>query len=189
MRCEASHSGGFANGGEGRGLSGVSAFAGYTGQAYSPAGDKGRFVLPPDFRNAVKESSGGAKTLCLTRHQSWNALVGFGLSRHDELEAQLNQEEDAAIRAGRPFDRDRRRLSLFGYRKVPFDDSGRFIMPEALRKRANIDTGLFFHGMGPFFVIFSPEQLAAEGEEFEDLLLDCEDAVAEAEARSRKRKS
>ncbi|MEO0464246.1 MAG: division/cell wall cluster transcriptional repressor MraZ [Pseudomonadota bacterium] len=167
----------------------MSGFAGYTGQAFSPAGDKGRFVLPPEFRSAVKVSSGGAKTLCLTRHHDWNCLVGFGLSRHDELEAQLKYEEDSAIRAGKPFDRDRRRLSLFGYRKVPFDDSGRFIMPEALRKRANIQSGLFYHGMGPFFVIFSPEQLAAEGENFEDLLMDCEDAMAEAESRSRRRKS
>jgi MraZ protein len=167
----------------------VSGFTGYTGQAYSPAGDKGRFVLPPEFRNAIKDSSNGAKTLCLTRHHEWRALVGFGLGRHDELEAELRYEEERAISAGKPFDRDKRRLSLFGYRKVPFDDSGRFIMPEALRKRANIHSGLFFQGMGPFFVIFSPEQLEAEGDEFEDLLMDCEDAMAEAESRSRKRKS
>ena len=36
----------------------MSAFGGYSGQAWSPAGDKGRFVLPPAFRKAVKESSG-----------------------------------------------------------------------------------------------------------------------------------
>lgn len=165
----------------------MSAFGGYSGQAYSPAGDKGRFVLPPDFRRAVKDSSGGQKTLCLARHHTWKCLVGFGLSHEDQLEEQLVYEEEMAVRAGQPFDRDRRRITLFGYRKVPFDDSGRFIMPEALRRRANIQSGLFFNGMGRFFAIWSPEQLAAEGEAFEDVLLDCDDAIAEAEARTRRR--
>ncbi|MDY7097744.1 MAG: division/cell wall cluster transcriptional repressor MraZ [Pseudomonadota bacterium] len=167
----------------------MSAFGGYSGQAYSPAGDKGRFVLPPEFRNAIKESSDGAKTLCIARHHEWNCLVGFGLGYEAQLEDQLAHEEEMAVRSGKPFDRDRRRLSLFSYRKVPFDDSGRFIMPGALVKRANIQSGLFFNGMGKFFTIWSPEQLEAEGADFEDLLMDCEDAIVEAEAKSRKRKS
>lgn len=167
----------------------MSAFKGYNGQAYSPAGDKGRFVLPPDFRNAIKDSSGDEKTLCIARHHEWPCLVGFGTGYESQLEAQLAHEEEMAVRAGQPFDRDRRRLSLFSYRKVPFDDSGRFIMPEALRKRAKIESGLYFNGMGTFFTIWAPEMLRELGEEYEDLLLDCEDAMAEAEAKSRKRKS
>lgn len=166
----------------------MSAFGGYSGQAYSPAGDKGRFVLPPDFRKAVKESSASSKILCLAKHDRWKCLVGFGLSRHDELEDQLDREEDRAIRAGKEFDRERRALNLFGYRQVPFDDSGRFVMPDTLRRRAKIETGLFFHGAGRFFTIWAPEQLALAGEDWEDLQADCEDLVQEAEAKARKRK-
>ena len=169
----------------------MSAFGGYSGQAYSPAGDKGRYVLPPDFRNGIKLASGGIKTLCIARHhkwkEGWKCLVGFGLNYEAQLEDILKHEEEMAVRAREPFDRDRRRMSLFSYRKVPFDDSGRFIMPEALRARAKIDGGVYFNGMGTFFTLWAPEMLGELGEDFEDILMDCEDAMAEAEAKSRKR--
>ncbi|MEM6266006.1 MAG: division/cell wall cluster transcriptional repressor MraZ [Pseudomonadota bacterium] len=165
----------------------MSGFGGYSGQAYSPAGDKGRFVLPPDFRKAVKESSGGAKTLCLAKHDRWKCLVGFGLSRHDELEAQIDREEQNALQAGKPFDRELRAMRLFGYKKLPFDDSGRFVMPDILRKRANIEAGIFLHGGGRFFTIWSPAELAEMPQEWEDLQADCQDLVDEAEAKARKK--
>ena len=63
-------------------------FGGFSGQAFSPLGEKGRFVLPPLFRNAVKESSDG-RVLCLDKHPRFTCLVGFGLSRQLELETQL----------------------------------------------------------------------------------------------------
>ncbi|MEO0642219.1 MAG: division/cell wall cluster transcriptional repressor MraZ [Pseudomonadota bacterium] len=169
----------------------MSAFGGYSGQAYSPAGDKGRYVLPPDFRNGIKLASGGIKTLCLARHHKWNegwkCLIGFGVNYEADLESQLEREQDMAARIGKEIDVDRRRMSLFSYRKLPFDDSGRFIMPEALRKRARIESGVYFNGMGTFFTLWAPEMLADLGEDFEDICMDCEDAMAEAEAKSRKR--
>ena len=62
----------------------MSAFGGYSGQAFSPAGDKGRFVLPPAFRKAVKDSS-GSRVLCLAAHDRFACLVGFGLSRTENV--------------------------------------------------------------------------------------------------------
>ena len=175
----------------GRGSALVSAFGGYSGQAYSPAGDKGRFVLPPDFRNGIKLASGGIKTLCIGRHHKWKdgweCLVGFGVNYEAQLEAELARDQDLAAQIGKEIDIDRRRLSLFSFRKIPFDDSGRFIMPESLRKRAGIESGLFFNGMGTTFTIWAPETLAKLGDDFDDILMDCEDAMAEAEAKSRKR--
>lgn len=165
----------------------MSAFGGYSGQAYSPAGDKGRFVLPTDFRKAVKESSGGQRILCLAKHDRWKCLVGFGLSREVELEAQLDREEQNALTAGKDFDRDLRAMSLFGYKKLGFDESGRFIMPENLRKRAVIEDGLFFHGAGKFFTVWSPAQLEQMPEQWEDLQAACEDLVAEAQAKAAKK--
>ena len=170
-----------------RGNRRVSAFGGYSGQAYSPAGDKGRFVLPSDFRKAVKESSGGQRVLCLAKHDRWKCLVGFGLSREDELEAQLDREEENALRAGKEFDRDLRAMSLFGYRKLTFDESGRFIMPDNLRKRAVIEDGLFFHGAGKFFTVWSPQQRDQMPEQWEDLQAACQDLVEEVEAKSAKK--
>jgi len=97
----------------------VSAFGGYNGQAYSPAGEKGRFVLPPAFRKAVKESSGGNRTLCLAAHDRFDCLIGFGLSRTEKLDAQLDREEERAIRLGQhDFDREVRAAQLFGFARV-----------------------------------------------------------------------
>jgi len=164
----------------------VSGFAGYSGQAYSPTGDKGRFVLPPAFRKAVKESSGGNKSLCLVKHERWNCLVGFGLSRRTELEQQLDREEENAFRAGRTdFDRDLRSLQLFGFTEVPFDDSGRFIMPEHLRTLGKVADGLYFQGGGRFFTIWSPEELARMGSGWESAQAACLHLVAEAAAKGK----
>lgn len=138
----------------------MSAFGGYSGQAYSLAGDKGRFVLPPAFRKAVKESSGGNRVLCLAAHDRFDCLIGFGLSRSQQLNTQLEREEERAIRLGlADFDRDVRAQQLFGFEQLPFDDSGRFVMPEHLRDLGKIGDGLYFQGAGDFFFIWNPGEL------------------------------
>ncbi len=144
-----------------RGTTRVSAFGGYSGQAFSPSGDKGRFVLPPAFRKAVKESSGGNRILCLAAHDRFDCLIGFGLSRKDMLNQQLEREEERAIRLGlADFDRDVRAQQLFGFEQLPYDDSGRFVMPEHLRDLGKVGDGLYFQGAGEFFFVWNPEQLA-----------------------------
>lgn len=159
----------------------MSGFAGYSGQAYSPAGDKGRFVLPPAFRKAVKESSGGNRTLCLAAHDRFDCLIGFGLSRTEKLNAQLEREEDRAIRLNdASFDRDVRAAQLFGFEQLPFDDSGRFVMPEHLRDLGKVGDGLFFQAAGEFFFVWSPEELARMGTEWKSAQAACAKLVAAA---------
>jgi MraZ protein len=159
----------------------VSAFGGYSGQAYSPAGDKGRFVLPPAFRKAVKESSGGNRILCLAAHDRFDCLIGFGLSRTDKLEAQLEREEERAIRLGDAnFDRDVRAQQLFGFEQLPYDDSGRFVMPEHLRDLGKVGEGLYFQGAGDFFFVWNPDELARMGPEFKGAQAACAKLVAAA---------
>ncbi len=162
------------------------AFGGYSGQAWSPAGDKSRYVLPPLFRKAVKESS-DARVLCLAKHPTWNCLSGFGLSRKDELEKQLDREEEIAVRLEKEFDRDTRASQLFGFVELPFDDSGRFVMPDHLRTLGGIEDGLFFQGGGRFFTLWNPRELMNMGDEWAAAKAACEALVAEAEAKGRKK--
>ena len=159
-------------------------FGGYSGQAYSPAGDKGRFVLPPLFRKAVKDSSDG-RVLCLMKHPKWTCLVGFGLSRKPELDAQLDREEELAARLGNEFDRDTRAMQLFGFQEMPFDDSGRFVMPEHLRSLANIEEGLYFQGGGRFFTLWNPAELAKMGEDWASAKAACDSLLADAKAKGK----
>ena len=159
-------------------------FAGYSGQAYSPAGDKGRFVLPPLFRKAVKDSSDG-RVLCLMKHPTWNCLVGFGLSRKDELEAQLDREEDRATALNKDFDRDTRASQLFGFQEMPFDDSGRFVMPDHLRSLANIEEGLYFQGGGRFFTLWNPAELAKMGDDWAGAKAACDSFLNDAKGKGK----
>jgi MraZ protein len=157
----------------------VSAFGGYSGQAFSLSGDKGRFVLPPAFRKAVKDSSGGNRILCLAAHDRFDCLVGFGLSRTEKLELQLEREEERAIRLGlADFDRDVRAQQLFGFEQLPFDDSGRFVMPEHLRDLGKVGDGLYFQGAGDFFFVWNPDELAQMGTDFKGAQAACAKLVA-----------
>ena len=159
------------------------AFAGFSGQAYALGGDKGRYVLPPLFRKAVKDSSDG-RVLCLAKHDRWRCLVGFGLSRKAELEAQLDREEETAIRMGREFDRETRSSQLNGFVELPFDDSGRFVMPEYLRTLANVDEGLFVQGGGRFFTLWNPRELMEMGDDWAAAKAACAALVGDVGGRS-----
>lgn len=130
----------------------------FSGQAYSLKGEKGRYVLPSAFRSTVKDSSDG-KILCLAKHDRWQCLIGFGLSRESELATQLQREEDSAIKRGLDFDYDTRASQLYGFARIPFDDSGRFVMPDHLVTLAGLDEALYFQGGGSFFTIWNPTAL------------------------------
>ena len=152
----------------------------YNGQGFSLKGEKDRFVLPPDFRKALKESGDGRKELCLQLHPTLTCLVAFGLSREAELDVQLDREEENALRRGEPFNRQVRSSQLFGFLKVPFDDSGRFVLPERYFKLGNIVDRAFFQGGGLQFTIWNPEELAKLGEGWEDAQEACRDLEAQA---------
>lgn len=161
-------------------------FGGYSGQAFSPAGDKNRFVLPPLFRKAVRDSSQG-RVLCLTKHDRWNCLVGFGLSRKAEFEKQIDREEEMAFKFERDFDRETRSSQLNGFTELSFDDSGRFVMPDYLRELAGIENGLFFQGGGRFFTIWNPAALDEMGDDWAAAKAACKALVVEAQAKAKKK--
>lgn len=155
-------------------------FGGYSGQGFTLRGDKGRFTLPPAFRKAVSQSSDD-RILCLVKHERWGCLSGFGLSRTSELMAQIDREEDRAIARGQDFDRETRQSQLFGFLQVPFDASGRFVMPDHLLQLGKFEDGVFFQGAGSFFTLWSPAELYKMGPEWEGAQAACR--MFEAEAR------
>jgi len=154
-------------------------FSGFSGQAFSPVGDKGRFVLPPLFRKAVKASSGG-NVLCLDKHAQFTCLTGFGTSRMGELEAQLDREEDKATGE---FDRDTRAQQLFGFAQVSFDDSGRFMLPDHLRQLGNIGDALFFQGGGRQFTVWNPAELMKMGDAWAAAKAACAQFLSEGKGK------
>ncbi|MDE2597298.1 MAG: division/cell wall cluster transcriptional repressor MraZ [Sphingomonadales bacterium] len=143
-------------------------------------------MLPAEFRKAVRDSSGGERILCLQVHPELKALIGFGLSREDELDAQLEREEENALKRGEPFNRMLRSSQLFGFSKIPFDDSGRFVMPGRFIKGANLGEKLFFQGAGSDFIIFNPDELMALGNEWAHAKMGCEECEEDFARKARK---
>lgn len=158
----------------------------YRGQGFSLRGEKNRFVLPPAFRKVVKDSSYDQRTLCIAKHERWDCLTGFGLSRMDELDEQLDREEERAIRQNLEFDRDTRSAQLYGFMEVPFDESGRFIMPEYLIELGGLEEQVFFQGGGAFFTIWNPAKLEAMGPDWAAAKAACK-ALASESAKGRKK--
>ena len=157
----------------------------YSGQGFSLRGEKGRFVLPPAFRKPVTESSDG-KILCLAKHERWNCLTAFGLSHRDELNDQIEREEERAIRMGRDFDPDLRRIQLFGFAEIPFDTSGRFVVPDHRAELGGLEKDVFFQGAGSFFTLWSPDVLYSMGEGWEGAQAACRALAAEAAGKGKK---
>jgi MraZ protein len=154
----------------------------YSGQGFSLMGEKGRFVLPPDFRKAVRDSGRGERVLCLIKHPSWKCLTGFGLSRVDQFEDELDRDERIALQRGTEFHREERAQQLYGFAKVPFDDSGRFVLPERFFKLGAITTSAFFQGGGKNFTIWNPDELAKMGSGWEDAQSACAELAAQAQS-------
>ena len=152
----------------------------YSGQGFSLQRDKSRFVLPAQFRKTVKESSGEKLVLCLAKHERWKCLTGFGLSRREDFIDQLDREEELAARTGKPFDRDLRSMQLYGFFEVPFDGSGRFVLPDHLASLAGVDKELYFQGSGAFFMLWSPAELAKMGEGWEGAQSACANLAAKS---------
>lgn len=155
---------------------------GYGGQGFSLRGEKGRFVLPPAFRNTIAETS-GTRVLCLAKHDRWPCLSAFGTDRPATFEDQLDREEEKAIRLNHDFDRELRSLQLWSFTEIPFDASGRFVMPDTLAELGEIGEQIYFQGIGPFFTLWNPEKLETMGAGFEGAQAYCRKAVADATAK------
>ncbi|OYW46123.1 MAG: hypothetical protein B7Z08_09605 [Sphingomonadales bacterium 32-68-7] len=157
-----------------------SAPTGYSGQGFSLPGEKGRFVLPPSFRKAIAPTDDTPRKLCLAKHDRWPCLTGFAESRTDLFEAQVTREQDAALKLGKEFDWEQRMAQLWSFQDVPFDSSGRFVLPEGLASVCDLGEGIAFLGGSPFFTLWPPKALFAMGTGWEGQQAVCRSQQAEA---------
>lgn len=156
--------------------------AGYNGQGLSLRGEKDRYVLPPSFRKAIAEESDD-RILCVSTHDRWPCLTGFGRGRKDSFYDQLDKEQEAAIRSGEPFDREERMMQLFSYTEIPYDSSGRFVLPDHLADLAGLDGTIYFQGVGLFITLWNPDRLYEMGSGWRIAQSTCRTMLAEAEAK------
>jgi len=163
--------------------------AGYRGQGFSLRGEKDRFVLPPLFRKVFAEL-GDEGVLCVAKHHSYPCLTAFGPSRTDTFEDILDKEEENAVRRDLDFDRDLRSTQMWTFTEVPFDKSGRFILPTRFCKVGGIGENICFLGGGQFLTMWDLDRLGQMGggwqDQYELCLAEAEDAHAKAASKAKR---
>lgn len=113
--------------------------------------------MPAEFRKLLETGCGDDNKFCLTLPDEAAYITCLTFDRRDALQDQIEREEEAALIAGREYDRDTRERNAFGSMIfLPFDGSGRIVMPVRFREEAKIEDSVFFYGRGATFEIWNP---------------------------------
>jgi MraZ protein len=118
----------------------------------------------PAFLRSVIERRGDARTIVLAKHDNFACLSAYDPAyaalRHEKLERLLEkQETDPAAE----LDYARRTMMAFGAtEEVPYDSSGRIIVPPMMRKKGQLDDLALFIGVGETFQIWNPKLFLAD---------------------------
>jgi MraZ protein len=150
----------------------------FAGQGMSAIDAKGRVGIPACLRTILETNSpnSDSRTLVVARHPTHRCIIGHDRGWLSLLDQRIRDDEAREKAAGRPFDYYAASEEVFGQvEEVPFDSSGRFILPPFFKNKGELSDLAFFFGSGPFFLIWNPRILienresyprAAEGAEF-----------------------
>lgn len=143
-------------GGEG----GVSARGRYQGYGIGLVDDKGRVAIPNALRatvaaNAPRTDGKDGGTIIVGPHDSEPCLVAYDPAFVEIMAAHLDAHEAANTGADGSYDYNYPRDKLLG-EAVPFDGSGRFVMPAFPRHFAKIGVHAFFLGNNNRIEIWDP---------------------------------
>jgi MraZ protein len=124
---------------------------------------KGR-VSVPAFLRSVIERRGDARTIVLAKHEAFPCLSAYDPAyaalKHSKLERLFEKQEgdpDAAL------DYQQRNLMAFAAtEEVPYDSSGRIVLPPMMRRKGGIDDLALFLGAGETFQVWNPSLFLGE---------------------------
>lgn len=148
----------------------------YQGYALQLVDEKGRVAIPASLRAPLSSLTIAALGLngvdsrlidqkavnnfVLGFHESDKCLVGYDLGYSARLHANLAARAEAfAGPEGAP--RDMIVRAGMAAETLPFDASGRFILPAFPRRRCGIGKYAFFYGVGDKFEIWDPAHVIA----------------------------
>jgi MraZ protein len=124
---------------------------------------KGR-VSVPAFLRSVIERRGDARTIVLAKHEAFPCLSAYDPAyaalKHSKLERLFEKQEgdpDAAL------DYQQRNLMAFAAtEEVPYDSSGRIVLPPMMRRKGGIDDLALFLGAGETIQVWNPSLFLGE---------------------------
>jgi MraZ protein len=129
----------------------------YKGHVLNAIDAKGRVAIPASLRAAMERNAGEGRTLTLSVHSQDPCLAGYDRGWSNLLYDRLEREEIRERDAGRTFDYHNSNRRAFGVvDEVPYDSSGRFILPPFFRVKARLDDLALFVGTGNTFEIWNP---------------------------------
>lgn len=142
----------------------------FQGSALNAVDAKGR-VSVPAFLRTVIERRGDSRTIVLAKHEQFDALSAYDPAyaalKHEKLERLLEkQETDPKAQ----LEYQQRNLMAFAAsEEVPYDSSGRILMPPMMRRKGGIQDLALFLGTGETFQIWNPTTFLADRNIPEDL--------------------
>lgn len=125
--------------------------------------DKGRVAIPNALRaslaaNSPKADGKTGGTVIVGPHQKSKCLIAYDPAYLDIMVAKLEKRETEHTAANGELDYNIKRAAAGG-EAVPFDGSGRFIMPAFPRFYAGIGAQALFYGVLDYIEIWDPRTL------------------------------
>ena len=149
----------------------------FGGSALNAVDAKGRLSVPAFIRQKIERRS-DAKVLVLAPHPDLDCLIGYDVNWPAKLmeraEKRLGDAPERMAEIGM------QAAAFASIIEVPYDASGRIILPPKLKRRAGIGDQALFMGTGFEFCIWNPDKaLACEVPEVRDAArLELEDEEA-----------
>lgn len=135
----------------------------FQGDGLGLVDDKGRVAIPSSLRaalaaNAPRADGKDGGTVIIGVHENSPCLIGYDEGYRKVLKERAAAREASFLLGSNAHNPNFRREAAQG-EAVPFDGSGRFIMPAFPRFHANIETNAFFFGTFDCFEIWDPRTL------------------------------
>jgi MraZ protein len=145
------------------GEAGVAIRGRYQGHGIGLVDDKGRVAIPAALRatlaaNAPRADGKDGGTIIVGAHEQSPCLVAYDPAYIEVKAAQLDLHEAQHTAPDGSYDWNIQRRAASG-EPVPFDGSGRFIMPAFPRFHAGITAHAFFYGALNRIEIWDPQTL------------------------------
>ena len=142
----------------------------FQGSALNAVDAKGR-VSVPAFLRSVVERRGDARTIVLAKHESFPCLSAYDPAyaalKHAKLERLFEKQEGDSEAA---LEYQQRNLMAFAAtEEVPYDSSGRVLLPPMMRRKGQVEDLALFLGVGETFQIWNPQLFLAEPRVPEDM--------------------
>lgn len=134
----------------------------FRGNALNAVDAKGRVSVPAFIRQKVERRSDD-RAIVLARHEMFDCLVGYDTNYALDIDAEnerrrLKEEDsDPLAHYARSY------LTMSDTAELPYDGSGRIVLPGRIRAKARIEDLALFVGVGRTFELWSPHVAAAKG--------------------------